>query len=117
MFNGIGQFASMLKQTREIQTRVQEFQEQLGRLKVTGAAGGGMVTIEMNGDQQVLSCHIEESLLQSGDRELLEDLIVTAVNQARDRAKDASLEQLNKMAGGVDVSSMLGAISKLQPGG
>ena len=82
MFKGLGQFASLMKNAHEIQGRMKEMQEALRRLKVEGTAGGGMVTIEMNGQQQVLACRIEQSLFDSGDREMVEDLVVAAVNQA-----------------------------------
>ena len=112
MFKGIGQLASLLKNAGEIQGRMQEMQEGLKRLRVTGTAGGGMVTVEMNGQQQLLSCRIEESLFSSGDREMVEDLAVAAVNQALDKVRQAAAEEMSRFAGGFDVPGLGDALAK-----
>jgi len=91
---------------------MQQIQENLKRLRIAGSAGGGMVTIEMSGQQQVLSCTIEESLVASGDREVIEDLVVAAVNQALDKVRQASAEEMSKLAGGLDVPGLGEALAK-----
>jgi DNA-binding YbaB/EbfC family protein len=113
MFKGIGQFASLMKNAHEIQGRMKEMQETLRRLKVEGVSGGGMVKIEMSGQQQVLGCQIEPSLFTSGDRELLEDLIVAATNQALEKLKQTTAEQMERMTGGLDVPAINNALSQL----
>ncbi|MBS0264403.1 MAG: YbaB/EbfC family nucleoid-associated protein [Planctomycetes bacterium] len=113
MFKGLGQFASLMKNAHEIQGRMKEMQETLRRLKVEGSAGGGMVKIEINGQQQVLGCQIEPSVIESGDRELLEDLVVAAVNQALDKLKQATAEQMERMTGGLDIPGINDALSQL----
>jgi DNA-binding YbaB/EbfC family protein len=113
MFKGLGQLASLMKNAQEIQGRMKELQEALRRLKVEGTAGGGMVAIEMNGQQQVLACRIDPSLFAAGDREMLEDLVVAAVNQALDRVKQATAEQMGKLAGGLDMPGINDALSQL----
>jgi DNA-binding YbaB/EbfC family protein len=113
MFKGLGQFASLLKNAGEIQGRMQEMQENLKRLKVSGSAGGEMVTVEMNGQQQVLSCRIEESLFASGDREMVEDLVVAACNQALEKSREAAAAEMNKLAGGFDVPGLTDALARL----
>jgi DNA-binding YbaB/EbfC family protein len=113
MFKGIGQLASLMKNAHEIQGRMKELQEALRRLKVEGTAGGGMVTIEMNGEQRVLNCRIEPALLSSGDSEMIEDLVVAAVNQALDKVKQAAAEQMGKIAGGIDMPGISDALSQL----
>lgn len=113
MLKGLGQFASLLKNAGEIQGRMQEMQESLKRLKVTGTAGGGMVTVEMNGQQQVLSCKIEESLFAAGDRELVEDLVVAACNQALEKVREAAAAEMSKFAGGFDMPGLGDALAKL----
>src|SRR5262245_31215552 len=112
MFKGLGQLASLLKNAQEIQGRMQEMQEALKKLRVTGSSGGGMVTVEMNGQQQVLSCRIEESLFASGDREVVEDLLVAACNQALERVREATAGEMSRLAGGLDVPGLGDALAK-----
>ena len=113
MFKGIGQFASLMKNAHEIQGRMKEMQEAMRRLKVEGTAGGGMVKIEMNGQQQVRCCQIEPSVFSSGDREMLEDLVVAATNQALEKVKQATAEYMERMAGGLDIPGISDAMSQL----
>jgi len=117
MFKGIGNIASMLKQAREMQGRMQEMQESLAKQRVEGTAGGGMVTVEVNGQQKVLGIRIEESLLESQDREMLEDLLVAATNQALDKARDAAAEEMSRITGNLDLPDLGEALSKLGLGG
>jgi hypothetical protein len=113
MFKGLGQLASLMKNAQEIQGRMKDVQDTLRRLKIEGTAGGGMVTIEMNGQQQVLDCRIEPSLFAAGDREMLEDLVVAAVNQAIDKVKQATADQMGKLAGGLDMPGINDVLSQL----
>jgi hypothetical protein len=113
MFNGLGQIASLMKNAHEIQGRMKDMQENLRRLKAEGTAGGGMVTVEVNGQQQVLSCRIEQSLFDAGDREIVEDLVVSAVNQALEKIKQAAADEMGKLAGGIDMSSLNDTLSQL----
>lgn len=117
MFKGLGQFASLMKQAHEIQGRMKDVQENLRRVKVEGTAGAGMVTVEMNGQQQALSCRIEPSLFESGDREMLEDLVLAAMNQAIEKSKMAAAEEMGKLTQGLDLGGMGDALSKLGLGG
>ncbi|MFN0054606.1 MAG: YbaB/EbfC family nucleoid-associated protein [Planctomycetales bacterium] len=113
MFKGIGQVASMLKNASQIQGRMQELQESLRRVRVQGLAGGGMVSVEMNGQQQVLACHIDPAVFASGDREMIEDLLVGAFNQALDKVRQTTAEEMSKLAGGFDLSGLGETLSKL----
>jgi hypothetical protein len=117
MFKGLGQIASFMKHAQEIQGRMKELQESLKRLKVEGTAGGGMVTVEMNGQQQVLDCRIEQTLFNSGDREMVEELVVAAANQALEKVKQAASEEMTRMAGGIDIPGLSDALSRLGQGG
>ena len=117
MFKGLGQIASFMKHAQEIQGRMKEMQESLRRLKVEGTAGGGMVTVEMNGQQQLLDCRIEPTLFESGDREMVEDLVVAAVNQALEKVKQAANDEMTRMTGGMDIPGLSDALSRLGQGG
>ena len=106
MFKGLANLAQIMKQAQEAQSRMGELKERLGRLTVEGAAGGGLVKVEMSGHQEVLSCRIDESLLRPEDREMVEDLVVAATNEALRKLKDATAEQFSEMAGGMDLGAM-----------
>ena len=113
MFKGLGRIASLMKNAQEIQGRMKEMQENLRRLKLEGTAGGGMVTVEINGQQQVLSCRIEQSLFDAGDREMVEDLVVAATNQALEKIKQAAADEMGKLTGGLDMSGLNDTLSQL----
>jgi len=113
MFKELGQFASLMKNAHEIQGRMKDMQENLRRLKAEGTAGGGMVTVEVSGQQRVLSCRIEQTLFDAGDRELVEDLVVAAVNQALEKIQQAATDEMGKLTGGLDVSHLNDALSRL----
>ena len=106
MFKGLANLAQIMKQAQEAQSRMGELKERLGRLTVEGAAGGGLVKVEMNGQQEVLDCRIDESLLRPEDREMLEDLVVAATNEAMRKLKEATAEQFSQIAGGMDLGAM-----------
>jgi len=113
MFQSLGNLASLLKnapemlrQAQQMQSKMQELQEKLGRLRVEGSAGGGMVTVAASGQQKVVSVRIDESLLKTDDREILEDLIQSATNQALEKAREAASEEMSHLMG--DAGSMPG---------
>ena len=106
MFKGLSNIAQMMKQAQEAQSRMGEIKERLGRMKVQGTSGGGLVTIEMNGHQEVLECRIYESLLRPVDREMTEDLVVSAVNEALRKVRDLAADEFSKITGGLDLGPM-----------
>lgn len=113
MFKGLGQIASLMKQAQQLQGRMKDMQEGLRRLKVEGSTGGGMVAVEMNGQQQLLSCRIDKSLFETHDRELLEDLVVGAVNQALEKVRQATTEEMSKITGGMDLPGLNATLSEM----
>lgn len=117
MFKKIGNIFSLVKQAQEMQGRMGEMQEKLKHVRVEGAAGGGMVTVEANGQQKVLNVRIEESLLQDGDKEMLEDLMVGAVNAALEKSREAAAEEMAKITGDLNLPGLDEAMERLQPGG
>ena len=113
MFKGLGEIASMMKQAKEMQSRMAEVQDSLARQRIKGSAGGGMVSFEVNGKQDVLGCQIDPTLLEGGDRELLEDLIVSAMNDAMHKSRTAAAEAMKDVAGGLNLPGLEGAMSQL----
>ncbi|MFQ6608806.1 MAG: YbaB/EbfC family nucleoid-associated protein [Fidelibacterota bacterium] len=102
-----GNLTNMLKQAKQIQERLETTQKELESLEIEGQAGGGMVVARVNGKQELLSIKIEPEILQE-DVELVEDLIVAAVNQANQRAAEESQKRMNEVSGG-----MLGALGNI----
>ncbi|HTU27363.1 MAG TPA: YbaB/EbfC family nucleoid-associated protein [Pirellulales bacterium] len=104
MFKGLGNLAGMLKQAQQMGSRLAELNETLRGQKAEGAAGGGMVTVEVNGLGEVLSCRIDPSV--AGDRELVEDLVPAAVNAALNRAKQLHADAVRGMTAGMDLPGL-----------
>lgn len=103
MFKGLSNLGSLLQQAREIGSKMQGLTEDLRTRRVTGTAGGGMVEIEVNGLMEVLRCRIDQQLFAQGDRELLEDLVASAVNQAIGKGKQLHAEAMKSMTGGMEI--------------
>jgi DNA-binding YbaB/EbfC family protein len=123
MFGALGNIASLLKnapemmrQMREMQGRAEELKEQLSRVRVEGSAGGGMVRVEANGHLKVVNVSVEESLITVADREMLEDLLVAATNQALEKARDALTEEMSKLAGNLPLSGVSDLLSRFSGG-
>jgi len=118
MFKGITGLGSMLKTAQEISTRMKGLDGELRSRRITGSAGGGMVELEVNGLMEVLACRIDPAMVgPNGDRELLEDLVKSAVSEAVRKAKEAHAETIREMTGGLAVPGLEEALGKfLNPG-
>lgn len=117
MFKGLGNIASILKQASAMKGKMAELQEKLGHLRVEGSAGGGMVSAEVSGHQKVIAIRVADSLLNPGDREMLEDLLAAAVNQALDKAKEAAAREMAELTGGMNLPGLDDALKEMNPGG
>ena len=95
-----GGMGNMMKQAQQMQKKMAKAQEELIDIRVEGQAGGGMVTVVANGQKDVVSVKIEPEVFDE-DVELLEDLILAAVNQALQNATSASEEKMNSITGGL----------------
>jgi DNA-binding YbaB/EbfC family protein len=91
--------AAMMKQAQAMQTRMQEVQDEVAQQTVEASAGGGMVTVTANGKGELQSVKIDPSLLKDGDIEMLEDLVLAAVNEAHRRADEMMKSALSRIAG------------------
>lgn len=99
-------FMKMMQQAQQMTGKLQEVQDQLGRLTVTGASGGGLVKVEADGKGTVKRVSIDPSVVNPGDVEMLEDLITVAVQEAQKKAKDAGEAEMKKMAGGLGLGGL-----------
>ena len=97
----MGNMGNMMKKVQEMQNKMQEVQKELENKTVDANAGGGMVSVVMNGKSQVQSINIDPSLLKQEEKEILEDLIKAALNQAKEKVEEMSAEEMKKVTGGL----------------
>jgi nucleoid-associated protein EbfC len=113
MFQGLGNLGAIWKQASELGGQLKKLDVELKNRRTTGTAGGGMVQIEINGGLEVLQCKIDPQLIAQGDRELLEDLLVAAVNQAVAKGKELHAAALRDITGGLQFPGMQEALEKI----
>ena len=95
-----GGMGKLMKQAQEMQEKMAKAQEELGGIEVEGQSGGGMITALVNGKKELLSLKIEDEILEE-DKEMIEDLVVAAVNQALQNATKAADKKMNSATGGM----------------
>jgi DNA-binding YbaB/EbfC family protein len=105
---GMPNMGQLMKQAQQIQTKMAKLQEDLGDRTVEASSGGGMVMVVANGRQEVLSIKIEPEVIDPDDTEMLQDLIMAAVNDALTRAKDMVNEEMGKLTKGMNIPGMPG---------
>jgi nucleoid-associated protein EbfC len=114
LFDKIGDMASMVRQAQQFGGKMEELAESLKARRVTGTAGGGLVEVEASGLQEILACKIEPGFFAGGDRELIEDLVRVATNDALAKAKQLHAEAMQQMMGGMaNMPGMSEAMAKL----
>jgi len=96
-----------MKQAQKMQKRMLEIQEDLANRTVETAVGGGMVTAVANGQQELVSITISPDVVDPNDVEMLEDLIVAAVNEARNKAQELMGDEMSKLTGGIKIPGMM----------
>ncbi|MGQ0640760.1 MAG: YbaB/EbfC family nucleoid-associated protein [Gemmatimonadaceae bacterium] len=93
----------ILQQAQQVQGRLQQLQEQLQQLTVSGTAGGGMVTVEADGRGHVKRVRLDPNVVNPNDVEMLEDLISVAVSDAQQKAAALAQDEMNKVTGGMNL--------------
>ncbi|HVA14158.1 MAG TPA: YbaB/EbfC family nucleoid-associated protein [Stellaceae bacterium] len=93
----------MMKQAQEMQTRMTELQAKLAEIEMTGASGGGMVQVTLNGKGEMRRVKIDKSLMIADESEVLEDLIVAAAADAKTRVDAHLAEEMSKVTGGLQL--------------
>jgi nucleoid-associated protein EbfC len=94
-------FMKILQQAQEMQGKFQKVQEELQQQTVRAASGGGMVTVEANGQGTVSSIKIDPSVVNASDVEMLEDLLLVAVTEAQKKAQELQQQEMGKLTGGL----------------
>ncbi|HCW76296.1 MAG TPA: YbaB/EbfC family nucleoid-associated protein [Candidatus Marinimicrobia bacterium] len=95
-----GGMGGLMKQAQQLQQKMADAQEELVNIEVEGSAGGGMVNVRANGKLQILGINIDPEVLRD-EKEMIEDLVLAAVNQALTKAQDAAQEHMGKVTGGM----------------
>jgi DNA-binding YbaB/EbfC family protein len=96
-------FMKILQQAQEMQGRLQSMQDELAQKTVSAAAGGGMVTVEADGRGQLRKIHIDPSVVNAADVEMLEDLVLVAVSEVQKKAAALAQEEMSRLAGGLQL--------------
>jgi len=98
---------NLMKQAQKMQKRMLEIQEDLANRTVETTVGGGMVTAVANGQQELVSITISPDVVDPHDVEMLEDLILAAVNEARNKAQELMGDEMSKLTGGIKIPGMM----------
>jgi DNA-binding YbaB/EbfC family protein len=95
-----------MKQAQKIQAQIAKVQEELAQKTVEATAGGGMITVVANGKQEIVSITIEPEVIEAKDIEMLQDLVVAAVNEALRKAQEMASEEMRKITGGLQIPGL-----------
>ncbi|MBW1829191.1 MAG: YbaB/EbfC family nucleoid-associated protein [Deltaproteobacteria bacterium] len=105
---GMPNMGKLMKQAQQLQTKMAKMQEELSEKTVEASAGGGMIIAVANGKQELVSIQIEQEVIDPDDAEMLQDLIMAAVNDALNRAKEMMNEEMGKVTQGMNIPGMPG---------
>ena len=100
-----GGMGGMVKKAQQMQKKMEEIQKELESMEVVGESGGGMVKVTASGKKKLVSIHINEELLKD-DKEMLEDLILVATNQALDKVDAISKDKMGGLTGGMNIPGL-----------
>lgn len=99
----------ILQQAQQMQSKMAALQRELATRRVEGSAGGGMVTAVATGELRVIEIEIEPSLIERGDRAMIQDLCAAAVNAAINNAQRMQQEEMQRIAGGLPIPGLFGS--------
>lgn len=98
-----GNMGKMMKQVQQMQKKIAQLQEELAEMTVEASSGGGVVRVVANGRKEIVAVTIEEEVLEDRDVEMLQDLILSAVNEALRLAEEKTAEEMQKITGGLNL--------------
>jgi hypothetical protein len=99
-------FGNMMKEAQRLQQQMLAMQEEVAKRKVEATAGGGMVTVEVNGKQEILSIKIDPEVISKDDAQMLEDLVLAACNEALRKSRELVQQELGKLTGGMKIPGL-----------
>jgi len=98
---------NMMKQAQKLQSKMMKLQEELGSKTIEASSGGGMVKVVANGKQQVVSIAIEKEVVDPEDVEMLQDLVLAAVNDALTKSQEMVSQEMGKLTGGMNIPGLM----------
>jgi DNA-binding YbaB/EbfC family protein len=116
LFKGLGGLAnigSVIKQAQQMSGRLKTLNNELRTKRATGSAGGGLIEVDVNGLSEVLAVRIDPTLIEKGDKEMIEDLLPTAVNAAQRKAKELHAEAMQSMTSDLNLPGLGEALQQL----
>jgi hypothetical protein len=99
-------FGNIMKEAQKLQAQMAAMQEEVGRRKVEATAGGGMVTVEANGKQELTAVKIDPEVVNKDDVQMLEDLVLAAANEALRKSRELVQQELGKLTGGLKIPGL-----------
>lgn len=108
MMKGMGNMGNMVKQAQKLQSKMLKMQDELAARTVETTAGGGMITVVASGAQKIVSIKIEKDVVDPEDVEMLEDLVLAAVNDALAKAQEMVSSEMGKLTGGMKIPGLMG---------
>lgn len=103
MFGGKGGMGNLMKQAQQMQDRMQKVQEEIANTEVTGESGAGLVKVTITGSHSVRRVEIDPSLMEEDEKDMLEDLIAAAFNDASRRIEETQKEKMAGVTGGMNL--------------
>ena len=103
---GMGNIQQLMQQAQRMQQQMAQKQAELAEKTVTAQSGSGMVTATVNGAHELLELSIDPDVIDPEDKEMLEDMVVAAVNQAMQQAEEMAQQELGKLAGGMNIPGL-----------
>jgi DNA-binding YbaB/EbfC family protein len=101
-------FGNLMKEAQKLQQQMEKMQAEVAQRKVDATAGGGMVTVEANGKQEIVSIKIDPEVINKDDAQMLEDLVLAACNEALRKSKEMMQQELGKLTGGLKIPGLGG---------
>ncbi len=98
---------NMMKQAQQLQAKMMKLQEELAEKTEESSSGGGMVKVKANGRQQILSIQVEKEVVDPDDVEMLQDLVLAAVNDALAKAQEMVSSEMSKLTGGLNIPGLM----------
>lgn len=105
-FPGMGNMGGMMKQMRKAQKQMEKLQKELEEKEIEVSSGGGAVTVKANGKKEIISVDIDEDVVDPDDVEMLEDLVMAAVNEALRETEELMAEGMKKLTGGMNIPGL-----------
>ena len=99
-------FGNMMKEAQKLQAQMEKMQEEIGKKTVEATAGGGMVTVQANGKQELLAIKIDPEVINKDDAQMLEDLVIAACNEALRKSRELVQQELGKLTGGLKIPGL-----------